>query len=918
MKLRSIVIGEIYDKALRRKASAQASTILGTSSETGEVEGSIANSQTNVGTIINLISVDSFNVSEVAASLYLFCVSVPIQIVISLALLYGVLGLSALPGVAVILLLFPVNSAIAKKFGEIQMQVMAATDVRIETANEFIRNIRIIKFFAWESQGQKIIGEKRSRELQILRSRYMLWSVAATIWYGAPVIVTFLSFWSYTMLQGKDLKPSLAFTAVSLFGLLKIPLDQFADTLARIQSSKVSVDRIEEFLAEGETDKYRQLEDSGRYSDEGNTNKIGFDKATFTWNMDLVGSPSSERPFTLKNVDVNFNIGSLNLIVGPTGSGKSSMLMALLGEMTLRSGMIYAPHYTGPSGQSTTTSLGLTDSIAYCAQTAWLTNDTIKQNILFASPWNAERYREVITACALEHDLEMAHSGDMTVVGENGISLSGGQKQRISLARAIYSPAKHVLLDDCLSAVDAHTARWIVDRCINGPLMQNRTCVLATHHVTLCIPRATLIVVLDGGEVVASGSPETVVDSGILGEELKRAKLSMSQRNPMISTSPTEEIQDVNESGAKGNAASAEESLAPGVSSPESLDFTEGKAEGKVEWSIIRNYLAAVGGPSYWIFFSAVFVAQLLGSILTNIWIRHFSNAYLAEAVQNKYQLLTSAEESMGNGFFQKTSYRLFPSHANSEVNVPYYLTVYALILLAYLIVTFLRMLIASLGSLAASRKVHSHLLKSIFGATFAFFDRTPQGQIMNRFSKDIELVDQELASMALGTIHFVGQIISIIILIAIITPAFLIAGMVISAMYFIIGKLYINSSRDLKRLESLQRSPLFQHFGESLTGTVTIRAYGEEARFQQKNLDRIDKLNQPFICLWAVDRWLSFRLDIIGGLVSLIAGGLAILGVGRLDAGAVGLSLTYAITFSENVLWLVRYHALNQQNFTS
>jgi len=323
-----------------------------------------------------------------------------------------------------------------------------------------------------------------------------------------------------------------------------------------------------------------------------------------------------------------------------------------------------------------------------------------------------------------------------------------------------------------------------------------------------------------------------------------------------------------------------------------------------------------------------VFVAQILGSIITNVWIREFSNAYSHASISNGTSDTTAPTTpawGMHKSFLhqklismQSQLYPLTEPRTSPEVDTGYYLGVYALLLLGFVIVSFLRMILVSFGSLAASRQLHDRLVASVFRARFTFFDQTPNGQIMNRFSKDIETVDQELASMALGTIHFVGSVICILILIAIITPAFIIASVFISLIYFIIGKLYINSSRDLKRIESIQRSPLYQHFGETLAGIITIRAYGEERLFLRKNLDRVDTLNRPFICLWAVDRWLAFRLDATGGLVAFFAGSLAILGIGRVDAGAVGLSLTYAITFSENILWLVRYHALNQQNFTS
>jgi ABC-type multidrug transport system fused ATPase/permease subunit len=243
---------------------------------------------------------------------------------------------------------------------------------------------------------------------------------------------------------------------------------------------------------------------------------------------------------------------------------------------------------------------------------------------------------------------------------------------------------------------------------------------------------------------------------------------------------------------------------------------------------------------------------------------------------------------------------------------------VYAFLGIGYMLVSLLREGVLFYGSLTASWILHKNLLESVMKAKFRFFDSTPLGQIMNRFSKDIEGIDQEVAPVALGAVHCLASIISIVILISVITPGFLFAGVFIAALYFFIGKFYIRSSRDLKRLESVQRSPLYQQFGETLSGVTTIRAYGDEKRFSRDNLKKVDAHNRPFIFLWATNRWLAFRIDIAGALVSFFAGAFVIMSVGKIDAGAAGLSLTYAMTFTANVLWLVRLYAVNEQNMNS
>jgi ABC-type multidrug transport system fused ATPase/permease subunit len=247
-----------------------------------------------------------------------------------------------------------------------------------------------------------------------------------------------------------------------------------------------------------------------------------------------------------------------------------------------------------------------------------------------------------------------------------------------------------------------------------------------------------------------------------------------------------------------------------------------------------------------------------------------------------------------------------------------FYLTVYAVIGMACMLVALFRDFWLFFGSITASWTIHRRLMQSVTRAKFKFFDVTPLGQLMNRFSKDLEAVDQEVAPVAIGVMSCALAIIVTIALIAVITPGFLVAAIFISAMYFFIGRFYLRSSLHLKRLESVQRSPLFQQFGETLSGITTIRAYGDERRFIRDNMLRVNTHNRPFIYLWAANRWLSFRVDLVGDLVAFFAGAFVVLSIGTIDAGSAGLSLSYALSFTENVLWLVRLYSINEQNMNS
>lgn len=967
IRLRAVIVGEIYAKALKRRAAAGTDKVLGEEKKTPDEQekkpsllkrlmpfgkkakdakksddatkppAATDDSQVTSGAIINLMAVDSFKVAEICGYLHFLWASTPVQVVMSVYLLYRIMGYSSIAGIGMMIILLPINMFISKWFAKYQKLILAATDARIHSTNEVLGNIRIIKYFTWEQRFMSLVDEKRGTELKHLRGRYILWASAATVWSGAPILITFLSFLVYTQIEKKELLPSIAFTALSLFQILRIPLDQLADMIAHVQESKVSVDRIEEYLAEPETDKYKQLKDEK--SNEDGQPIIGFDNASFSWGSAEPQDPEAMTAFRLLDLDTKFHVDELNVIVGPTGCGKTSLLMALLGEMTKLEGDVYLPGARSREDLKPDPETRLTNSVAYCAQQAWLVNATVKENILFASPWDADRYQDVIVACSLQRDLEILDDGDQTLVGEKGVTLSGGQKQRISLARALYSRARHVLLDDVLSAVDSHTAKWIFDQALMGPLMYNRTCILVTHNVSLCLPHAGYAVVLDNGKTVVQGTAQEVVSSGLLSEDLSKSMPASRVPSRIVSRVPSltadGAINKSNETNGSANGAPNGHTQPTQKPTGEKKSNEETKAEGRVKLNVITLYIKAMGPWWYWVVAALVFALQQIASVGTNVWIREWANAYEKRQVEvttaharspishvsgisNFGSCLRSGTCQWSMPLFAPPRDPDFWAMDYQQVNAGYYLSVYAVLGLAFMFITFMREGVLFAGSLHASRRIHSRLIETVCRAKFRFFDSTPLGQIMNRFSKDIEAVDQEVAPTAVGVIHCLASILTIVVLISAITPGFLIAAVFISILYFLIGKFYLSSSVDLKRLESVQRSPLYQQFGETLSGMTTIRAYGDERRFIRENLSKVNVHNRPFIYLWAANRWLAFRVDVVGAMVSFFAGVFVIRSVGHIDAGAAGLALTYAVTFTENVLWFVRLYSSNEQNMNS
>ncbi|KAF9352624.1 hypothetical protein BGX34_012063 [Mortierella sp. NVP85] len=996
MQLRSIVVGEVYAKALRRKDRAGQTqktaketrrtarqnrwTLERDSDDEDEIE------MFTHGAINNMISNDTSEISN--ASAYLQDIYIlPLQIVLAIVFLYRILGWSALSGIVTMACFIPLNLVLTNKVEEIQDELMKATDKRAELMNELLQAIRIIKFFSWERNFYSKLDKARELELYKLRLRFTWWIFGTALWLGTPVVVTIATFFVYTKLAGNVLTAEVAFPALALFNVLRAPMDAFPEMLSLCLRAKVSAARIDRFLDEEEVLVYANVNVKPRKNLPTDP-IIGFKNATFSYASKAeqdatiaaheAGETISGHHFELKDLNLVFPVGELSVITGPTGSGKTSLLLALLGEINPIKGQAFLPRRDSHDINPVT---GLTNGIAYVAQQAWLQNDTVRNNILFGSPFEQRRYDQVIEMCALRRDFEILEHGDETEIGERGITLSGGQKQRIALARAIYSTAGHILLDDCLSAVDAHTAKWLFAKCLMGPLMQGRTRILVTHAVSLTLRGASHVVVLKDGAVVANGTPNQVLESGVLGDEIANEEHAFDE-HPSDDRTVTgiEEIEDENGTstpvasssatmsavGRKKNSNgddSSTDSTVP-VKEKKRLIEDEGKVDGSLSWDVYKLYFGSMGGTAYWIFVLASFIFMQLFQVASDTWLRFWAAAgdeqdpsSFATApstpsfAPNASGLLMSFacqyrtdHTYFGNNPFRVCRQEIFderqpmsplsamyyeasPSAGFSTLDdrprkdigdLNYYLGIYALLSMLFIVTVICRQSVQYKGSLTASRSIHRRLLSRILNSPVRFFDTTPLGRIMNRFTKDIETVDQEVAPIASNLMFDLLGTITVVMVVTYITPQFLFPAFVITILFVIMATLYLRSSRELKRIESITKSPIFSHFGESLSGVATIRAYGQEKRFQHENLELLDDHNRPFFYLWVCNRWLSIRVDVLSALVSFFAGLLIVINRDSLDAAAAGLSLSYSLTFTDHVLWLVRLYSNNEMNMNS
>ncbi|KAI8324897.1 hypothetical protein GQ54DRAFT_255639 [Martensiomyces pterosporus] len=923
IQMKSIIIGEVYAKSLRRRDAASA----GEASE-GEDD------MTSVGKITNLMAVDAHKISEVSAYLH-FLYQLPAEIVITIIMLYQLLGMASIAGLGAILLLVPMQWYLVSVWSVYQNQLMKISDRRMSLMNEILQGVRIIKFFAWEPQFEGEIATVRGSELSVLRKRYLQLTYSIMVFFMAPVFVTLATFTVHTKVMGQQLTASVAFTALALFKTLRGPMDQLPDFFSFCLQSKVSVDRVAKFLDEEETPKYALKEQSGT--------SVGTQDSQTA----QATAPDAQMaiPAILRDLTINFPVGKLSIIAGPTGCGKTSLLMALLGEMRLTAGKLLIPGavYSAHAALSSDDPFATHESVAYVAQQAWLLNDTIRGNITFGLPFDEQRYNEVVRMCALSRDFEILEAGDMTEVGERGVALSGGQKQRICLARAVYSPARHIVMDDCLSAVDAHTAKHLYESCLVAPYMADRTRILVTHAVGLTIKGAAMVVVMQDGRVAAAGSPLEVLRSGKLSEEtLREADEEQQNAATRAEASGKKGKQaDVGDGidkrfdgqeGKKEDAGAADKDKDKGK-----LTTEEGWSRGHVEWRVYASYFKASGGLWLWAVLTVLFLVTQAMQVAQDWWLREWAAAYSSPSLtpsstkaaggsalavspaglQNVAGL--SAQSSfIAGGVAGVGQMALDVYGGKKDVDLAYFIGVYILIALASIVGILSRSLLQFWSSLKASKTLHERLLHTVLRAPVRFFDTTPVGRLINRFSKDMETIDQSLSSSLSIFITEVISSLAILVVIAVITPAFTFGAIIVAGIYWVIGMLYLSASREIKRFESVTKSPIYTQFGETLNGVSTIRAYGQEKRFMKTNYGKIDDNIRPFIYMWGANRWLSIRVDLAGALVSFMAGLLALTATGRMDAGLAGLSLSYALNFTEHILWVVRFYSINEMNLNS
>uniref|UniRef100_A0A8C9V5L4 Canalicular multispecific organic anion transporter 1-like n=1 Tax=Scleropages formosus TaxID=113540 RepID=A0A8C9V5L4_SCLFO len=782
--------------------------------------------QSTVGETVNLISADAQRFSDVTNFIHLLW-SCPLQIILAIFFLWLELGPAVLAGLGVMLLMIPINALLATKSRGFQVENMKFKDKRLKLMNEILNGIKVIKLYAWESSFAAQIQGIREKELKVMHKFAYLSSVSLFIFSCAPALVSLATFAVFVSASNENnLDAEKAFTSISLFNILRFPLAMLPQLISALVQTTVSNKRLEKFLGGDELDSTTVRHDSniGRF----------------------------------RGVSLDIKPGSLVAVVGAVGSGKSSLISALLGEMHNLKGYI-----------------NIQGSLAYVPQQAWIQNATLKDNILFGSQLEEKRYQMVLNACALRADLELLPAG-----------IDGGQKQRVSLARATYSSADIYLLDDPLSAVDPHVGKHLFDKVV-GPhgLLKNKTRVLVTHGVNF-LPYVDEIVVLTDGKVSEVGSYQSLQNSGgafseflntYAKEESSKAELGISLLLPAFTFMVTQ----------KNSLAIKPQSLL-NVKAGQRLIEKEAMETGQVKFSVYMQYLRSVG----WGYFISIFLAYFIQNVAfigQNLWLSDWTNDSIK---------------------YFNTTYP--PSVQDMRVGV------FGGLGLAQGLLMFVGTLLMANGSISASRILHSRLLDNVLRVPMVFFDTTPSGRILNRFAKDIFTVDEAIPmSIRSWLLCFLG-VIGTLFIICLATPLFVAVVIPLAVVYYFVQRFYLATSRQLRRLDSVSRSPIYSHFGETVTGLSVIRAYGHQERFLRHNEATINENLKSFYPWIVSNRWLAMRLEFLGNLVVFFAALFAVLSRESLESGMVGLSISYALNVTQTLNWLVRMNAELETNIVA
>uniref|UniRef100_A0A673AZ73 ABC-type glutathione-S-conjugate transporter n=1 Tax=Sphaeramia orbicularis TaxID=375764 RepID=A0A673AZ73_9TELE len=845
MRLKTAVMGLVYRKCLLMSSSARR--------------------QCTLGEIISLVSADVQKLMDFVVYVNSVWVA-PIEIAFCFYFLWQLLGPPSLAGLSAVVLIFPLNGFIAKLRSRLQEVQMTFMDGRIKLMNEILSGVKILKFYAWEEAFLRRVGILREGELKALKKSQIYYCISLASFSSSSFLILFAVFGVYVLIDDQNvLDAQKIFVSVALINILKTPLSQLPFAMSTSMQAIISLRRLANFLQQDEV----KAESVERLPHSTGVPVVVIESGSFAW--------SPDGPVSLHSLNIKVEPGSIVAVVGHVGSGKSSLLSAMLGEMERRSG-----------------SACIKGSVAYVPQQAWILNASLKENVLFGGQRIESWYHRVMEACALLPDLDILPGGDGTEIGEKGLNLSGGQKQRVSLARAVYRKSDVYLLDDPLSAVDAHVGQHIFDRVI-GPkgLLRDKTRVLVTNGISF-LSKVDLVLVMEDGQISEMGSFKQLMDKRGAFATFIHTHSGRNYREPATHRDKGSRKSVSRLSLMEFSIDLSQEQLISGHQVTTDQDFdpedagklTEADSAhtGRVKLQMYSEYFRTLGRTFI------VIILFLCGFQQTA------SLAY-------SYWLSLWADDAPVNG-------------TQTDHNLK--LGVFALLGFTQGLSMFGTTLAVSLGGILASRYLHADLLQNVLHSPMSFFEVTPSGNLLNRFSKEIDAIDCMIPDGLKMMLGYLFKLLEVCIIVLLATPFTGLVLLPLTGLYILIQSFYVATSCQLRRLEAVSRSPIYTHFNETVQGAGIIRAFGEQQRFILEADRHIDNNQQAYFPRFVATRWLAVNLEFLGNLLVLAASLFSVYGRGKLSPGIVGLAVTHSLQVTGILSWIVRSWTDVENNIVS
>lgn len=831
----------------------------------------------SMGKILNVVRGDIYDVAQRFWEIDQL-IKIPLGIVFSATLIWKLLGPSCFLGLVALLISQLLNYWLIKWSIKLGKTLKTARDKRIQSTGQFIEVIRHLRWYGWQDHWLNQVQDNRIVELNIRFKNAMVNVLMTFLNAVSRCMFPVIALYSYTYLAGHELRVDLIFPALSLFSSLDSRLTDVPDFITTLINAHIAMGRINTIMDEPELEKMP-------VTNQDNELRLNITKGSFAW-------PEQQEP-VLKDLNLDFRPG-LTLVTGKVGAGKTALLQCLLGELDELEG---------------TKSLA-NEAIGYCAQTAWLQSMTIRDNILFFAPYDEIRYRKVVDACELSQDFASFAHGDLSNIGENGIGLSGGQKARVALARAIYNHSRILLLDDPLSALDYQTAQSIVRKLFKSPMLEGRIVILVTHRVDLVQEIATQIIEVRDG---------------------KATPTSMQQLRPDAMEDDSARTADKHDEPDESTKGVAEKFM-------EDEHRAEWGVQARVYWTYIK-----AGTMPYWTLDLIALTSTRVVSFAYTWFIKAWGEAYgtttsIRSQIYHQSTNMTTSSSSIGFRLLydfdlpsvtQSSLYGIHPSistwsfkwpRSNSlprpEDDVRPWLWAFFAISMIQATVYLFWWLCDVLIIFTAAKHLFQQVMGRVTYATFRFYDVTPIGRLMNRMTSDISVVDgkisQHFGRIALQIVTWVSSV----VIIASITPTFLLFSVVLMMIYVYIFSQFLPTSQSLRRLETVSLSPLFANFGELLQGLTTVRAFHAGEQFQRRIISVVDKFQGMDHFFWSLQSWVSYRFELLSALSTFALTVLAV--YLRLSPGLTAFTLSIANMFVNSTHFLCRRYGELQMEFVS